>query len=383
MDLAYRAGAQAYQETGLAFGASRMELSWLGAISAFCYSGMCLLAGVISDRVGRKASTLLACVGLALGYVLAGVVSGIHLLMALTILSGSALAYFWPAVQAWIADLSGPGRQALARRLGLFNVSWAAGLAVGPTFTGLLWRHALRAGLSQLAVFWSVAGLVLLLGGLMLLIRSRALHPEADPNGEEEERAHPHAASLLFGARAGTFASWFAVGAIGSLFPKLADTLDFGPATRGMLASCYHVGQVALFVVALYGTRWLFRRWSLALAETLALIGMVSVVWAHRPAHFAVAFLLAGMCSGVAYTGSLFYSLHGRVEDRGRLAGIHEAVLACGVFLSPLVGGFLAQYVSLRAPFVMVGVVFAAAIGAQTYVWTASKRAYRLASPSA
>jgi MFS family permease len=377
MDLAYRAGNQAYQEAGLSLHASAVQLSWLGAIAAFCYSTMCLVAGSVSDRIGRKASTLLACLGLALAYVVAGLVRSVHHLLALTVLSGSSLAYFWPAVQAWIADLSGRGRRRLARRLAIFNVSWSAGLAVGPTFTGFVWAFGAGLGLSQRMVFWSIVGAITLLAVIVVVVRARPRDPDpyADAEGKEVE-VHPHSASLLFGARAGTFASWFAVGVIVSLFPKLASEVGFDARMRGLLASCYHVGQLGLFFLALYDVHWrLLRRWPLFVAEGLALVGMLSVVWAKLPIHFAAAFLLAGVCSGVAYTASLFHSLHGRVADRGKLAGVHEAVLASGVFLSPLIGGFLAQYISLRAPFVMVAAVFAGAIIAQVLAWNASQRA--------
>jgi MFS family permease len=379
MDLVFRAGAQAYQEAGLSLRARAIELSALGAVSAFCYSGVCLLAGTVSDRVGRKASALLACVGLALAYGAAGLVRDIHPLMSLTVLSGSALAFFWPAVQAWIADLCGRGREALARSLGVFNVCWSAGLAIGPTLTGLLWAAGSRGGSSQPLAFWSVVALVGLVAVVLAVTRTRPTDGGAgEAVAEDAERPHPYAGSLLFGARAGTFASWFAVGVVGSLFPKLGQELGFDERLRGMLASCYHVGQFALFVAALFATRWHFRRWPIVAAEVLALLGMVSILWAHHPAHFAVAFLLGGMCSSVAYTASLFHSLHGRSEDRGKLAGIHEAVLASGVFLSPLIGGVLAEYVSLRAPFPMVAAALAGAIVLQMLVWRSDRRQRRV-----
>jgi len=373
MDVAFRAGAQSYQETGLFLKASALNLSRLGAISAFCYSVLCLVAGSVSDRIGRKATAALACAGLATAYVLAGLAGDIGRLLVLSILSGASGAFFWPAIQAWIADLSGRGRQRLARRLGLFNVAWSAGLAVGPTYIGFVWASGAALGLSQRIAFWSTAGLVLLIAAIVLVTRTRPLDPDpiADEN-HDEARVHPHQASLLFGARVGTFASWFAVGVIISLFPKLAEVLGYDERVRGLLASCYHVGQLGLFVLALRPGTWQFRRWPLVVALWLSLVGMLSLVWARSPLHFGLVFAAAGACASVAYTASLFHSLHGRVEDRGKLAGIHEAVLASGSFLSPLIAGFLAEYISLRAPFVLVAVILAGAIVAQIVAWRSS-----------
>jgi MFS family permease len=370
MDVAFRAGAQGYQESGLALKASALNLSRLGALSAFCYTVMCLVAGSVSDRIGRKATAVLACVGLATAYALAGLAGSIGRLLLLSILSGSSGAFFWPAIQAWIADLSGRGRQRLARRLGLFNVAWAAGLTVGPTYIGFVWAFGAALGLSQRIAFWSTAGVVLLIAAIVLITRARPADPDpvADEN-HDEARVHPHQASLLFGARVGTFASWFAVGVIIALFPKLAEELGYDERVRGVLASCYHVGQLGLFVLALKPGQWQLRRWPLVLALGLSLAGMLSLVWARSPTHFGLVFAVAGACASVAYTASLFHSLHGRVGDRGKLAGIHEAILASGSFLSPLIAGFLAEYISLRAPFVLVTVILAGAIVAQVVAW--------------
>ncbi len=376
MDLTFRAGAQAYQESGLAFQATALQLGLLGTVSAVCYSSMCVLAGSVSDRIGRRAAAVAATVGLAIAYFLAGRATSIHQLLGLTVLSGSSLAFFWPATQAWIADLGGRGRRALTRNLGLFNIFWSAGLALGPSFTGYLWAYGLADGSSQHLVFSTVAGFSLLLGGLVLVIRTRGSATiKRMTNANSDETPHPHASSFLRAAWVGTFASWFAVGVIGSLFPKLGAELGYNERMRGLLASSYHLGQVVMFVAAFLTARWQFRRWPLGVAEGCALLALISVIWANTPLHFALSFCVAGLCSGIAYVGSLFYSLHGRTERQGRTTGLHEAILGSGVFLGPLTGGLVAQHISLRGPFVLAGIVFGLAILLQLRIWSAIRRA--------
>lgn len=378
MDLTFRAGAQAYQESGLAFHGSALQLGLLGTISAVCYSSVCVLAGSASDRAGRRASAIAATLGLAAAYFLAARAASIHHLMGLTVLSGSSLAFFWPATQAWVADLGGRGRKALTRNLGLFNILWSAGLALGPSFTGYLWAYGLPDGSSQRLVFSTVAGFSLVLGALMLVVRT---HSAAAPNratkASPDETPHPHAAGFLRASWVGTFASWFAAGVIGSLFPKLGAEIGYDERMRGLLASSYHVGQMGMFIAAFLTPRWQFRRWPLGVAEGCALLALISVIWASTPLHFAVAFCVAGSCSGVAYVGSLFYSLHGRTERQGRLTGLHEAILGSGVFLGPLAGGLVAEHVSLRGPFVLSGIVFGLAILVQLRIWSAIRQARR------
>jgi len=111
------------------------------------------------------------------------------------------------------------------------------------------------------------------------------------------------------------------------------------------------------------------RRWPLLALGVGALVAMAAVCRVGLPWHFAVAFAVTGAASAMAYSMSLFHSLQGRTHGGGRLAGIHEAVLATGVFMSPLFGGLLAENVSLRAPFALCSLVFALALGLQALLW--------------
>lgn len=376
MDLVIRAASQAYQETGLSFSAEPFQLGLLGTIGAFCYSVCCLFSGTISDRIGRRTSTYAALAGICITYYAAGRVTRIEPLLLLPIIGGSSLAFFWPAAQAWLADLSGVSPRRLARRMSIFNCFWSAGLMVGPVYTGFLWAYGLERGRSsQNLVFTSLIGLALIIVALLTFLRKRATDaPDDTPPTKPEPSPSPHAKSLLFGGRAGTFAAWFAVGVVGSLFPKLGADLGYDERMRGLVVAAYHAGQSGMFFLAFFTIRWAYRRWPLALAEGLAVVGMVSVVWASSPWHFALAFWLAGLTSGLAYSVSLFHSLHGRTGDRGKLAGTHEAILACGVFLGPLTGGLLAQHISLRAPYVMVAGVLLVTLAVQFVVWRRSRR---------
>jgi MFS family permease len=367
MDLVMRAGAQAYQEGGIAFRATPLELGLLGTFSAFCYSLTCPFAGAASDRFGRRRSTCIAGLGLAAAFLLASQAGSIHQLMALTVLSGTSAAFFWPAAQAWIADLGGRGRRALGRNLGLFNVIWSTGLMVGPVVTGYLWASGRGSGRSQAIAFSTVAGLAVALTGLMFAIRrTGTAQPEAT---EDDETPHPHNRIHLRAAWVGVFAGWFAGGVITSLFPKLGEHLGYDERMRGLLCSAYHLGQLAMFAATRASLRWHYRRWPMAMAELLGGAALASVLLARGPAFFAVAFFLTGLAASVPYSASLFYSLHGRTENQGLRTGLHEAILASGVVLGPLLGGFLAQTVSLRAPFAMAGVVYAGAVGVQWWIW--------------
>jgi MFS family permease len=368
MDLLMRAGSQAYQEGGIAFHGTAWQLGLLGAISAFFYSVMCPIAGAASDRFGRRLSTCVACLCLTTAFFFASRARSWHALMVLTVLSGAGAAFFWPATQAWIADLGGRGRRALGRNLGLFNIVWSSGLMIGPALTGYLWAYGHATHQSQKLAFTTVSALALALFVLMLVIRRQGT--QVEDNGDEQDAVPPANTPIyLRAAWVGVFAGWFAGGTVASLFPKLGEHLGYDERMRGLLCAAYHLGQLVMFTATRVHLGWQYRRWPIVVAELLGGAALLSIVWADRPLLFAVAFFFAGLAGGAPYVASLFYSLHGRTENQGLRTGLHECILASGVFLGPLTGGFLAQHVSLRAPFVLAGAVFLVAIVVQWRIW--------------
>ena len=106
----------------------------------------------------------------------------------------------------------------------------------------------------------------------------------------------------------------------------------------------------------------------------VAAVGMVVAVFAVAKSLFALGFAMAGICAGMTYVCSLFYSLHGRDRDRGKTTGLHEAVLGSGAFMGPLLGGLSAQFINLRAPFAVAACVFAVACVLQLWVWSRAQK---------
>lgn len=104
--------------------------------------------GALADRLGRRRlmvlGTLLSvatCIGTAFVRLpsgdngSAGVAVLVALLLAMRALDGLGAAMLWPSVFASVADRCAPGRQ--ARAMTVLNVTYLAGIAVGPLAAGL------------------------------------------------------------------------------------------------------------------------------------------------------------------------------------------------------------------------------------------------------
>ncbi len=352
-------------------GASPLELGLIGTVGAFSYTVGCLVSGRLSDRYGRRRSVILAC--LATGCAWCGFLLVRRPLDILCILpfSGGGMSFFWPPLQAWLAELSAAGgKRELNRNIGRFNTFWCAGLMLGPVVAGSLWAygHALPFVIAILTVLSIVAIAVVTPPGVMGVVA-------ADAPEEPSQPVHPHAGLFLRLAWLGNFASSVAMGAVKSLFPKLGNVLGYSEELIGCLVASIHLGQLALFFVGGRTTRWHYRVAPLVAAQVLAATGMVVAALTSSPVGFAVGFAAAGVCAGVTYVGSLFYSLHGNTDDRGGKAGLHEAVLGAGVLLGPLLGGSLANATTLRAPYLLaIGTCVAAAL-LQCWMWVRRPRA--------
>jgi MFS family permease len=290
-------------------------------------------------------------------------------IIAVLPLSGIGMSLFWPSLQAWIAEHS-TGAEGLNRNLGRFNILWSIGLMLGPLATSYLWV------VSHDLTFVLPSALLLLLIPVALLTPRGARPTEmADGAPSEEDGPHPEADLFLRLAWIGNFAAFFIGGIILAMFPKLGWELKYSEPSVGWLLFGYRLAQVLMFIYTSREARWQYRLWPLLAAEGVAAAGMVVAAFARTPALFAIGFATAGACAGVTYVASLFYSLHGREDGRGRNSGFHEAVLGSGGFLGPLLAGIAAQFIDIQYTFLMAAGMMVVGVGLQATLYRSCRRA--------
>jgi MFS family permease len=365
-DFAIGMVALAVQNLGIyVLDAPNAVLGLFATLGAGAYSLGCVFAGTLSDRFGRRRCVVAGCLGAAAVWLLIPHMHSWASLLIILPLPGAFLSLFWPSVQAWIAELSTSPRL-LSRNLSLFNIVWSIGLMLGPVVTGYMWLA------SPTWTFLMPALMVLGLVPLALTTPRGQSQEEAGPAPAENGRADGDRFLRL--AWIGNFAAWFAGGVIMAMFPKLGYTLHYSEPHTGWLLFSFRVGQVALFIATLYVHRWQYRLWPMLLGEVLAAAGLLAAAATDSSAVFAAGFAIAGLAAGMTYVSSLFYSLHGRTSGKGRTSGLHEAVLGGGGFLGPLLGGLCAQFIGLRAPFVLAAAVLLLACIAQVQLAARARR---------
>lgn len=356
----------AVQFLGIKLDAPTVLLGLYGTVGAGVYALMCLPAGRASDRFSRRVAALFISVAAAV-WIAIGLQRSPYAILALVPLSSGSIAFFWPAVQAWLGDLV-RDRLQLNRVLGNFNVLWTAGLMVGPVICGYLWQaHHFAPFLAGAGVAWAVAILLL----AVPLTRTGAPARQAAEATEQGplDRYDPRAEAYLPLAWLANFASWYASGASRTLFPKLANELGFSEVTTGWVIFGMLAGQLVTFLWLRQATWWHFRRLPLMLGLLAGGAGMVGTALVKSPAGFALCLAAAGAAVGLTYVASLFYSLQAPQQQRGGRTGIHETIVGAGLASGPLIGGIAGSFWGLRAPFIAAAIVFGIVLVMQTLLW--------------
>ena len=181
-------------------------------------------------------------------------------------------------------------------------------------------------------LFWGGFLVVLLFAGLLVV---PILESESGAAGGGAKRSVTATAGhFLPLALLANFATFFAIGLVRALFPKLAIDLGFSPSLLGYLLALIAVTQLAVFYFMSRTDRWQFRMSPIIFAQLLAAFGLGLIGIGTQPIIFACGFLLLGGLIGVTFTASIFYSLYAEGPG-GRRTGIHEAIVGSGFLFGP------------------------------------------------
>lgn len=365
-------GALPFQAIRL--GAGPFELGLLPSLYAATYAAASMLAGRLSDGVGRHSLVRAGILVFALAAAALGFAKSLGMLLLLVPATGAALGFFWSPAQAALSDAVEPAR--LGRALARFNVAWSAGKCAGFFAAGAITASSRP----EFSVFAGIAPLVAALALLPRAVRvpreaRRAsaaarlpVAPLEDPSAPEHAPEPRFARSsrrfvlLAWGANAIAYgvSSTLNVHAPALLERRGGTALDFGVYLGLVFAS-----QTASFAFAGHRPP---SGGAIAASHALGFAALAIFLFAPGQLGLVISAALLGLALALAYEASLHASLH-RDAGRGFAAGIHEAVLAAGSSLVPLVGGAVAASGGgAAAPFhVCLALLFAAA------AWTGAR----------
>jgi DHA1 family tetracycline resistance protein-like MFS transporter len=354
------------------FGATPLQLGLLGSAGPFVYAVTCMFSGRLSDYSeggwwGRRQS-LIGCCTLAVAVnSFIFFVSGIGALCLISCAGFFCTAFFWPPLQAWLADVG--VREKLPESLGVFNLSWSIGMTMGLMMGGFLFAMDYR-----LPWCYVICANALL---LLLLLFGRTTSTSAPKNrtssAVEAACNGNNVGKFLSLALCANFVCWFCLANVQSLYPKLAVSRGFSPQLIGFLMFLIGLVQALFFVMLRATRRWHFRFGPLVAVHLTAAAGMTIVFAGRSVPLLVIAFAMIGGGLGISYYSSIYYSLCA-AGGTGKRTGIHEFMVGSAFFLGPLAGGVCAHYLGLRAPFLLCAALLGVMAAWEAVQWTLSLR---------
>ncbi len=343
--------------------------TFLGILTAISTGVFVLLAipfGRLSDRIGRPPVLAIACFSLAaVSVLLPFCTRKLHLMIAFPC-SGIGMALFWPTYEAWLAERE--GAEDLIGRITTFNLFWTVGITIGPMIASYLYQ-----GARPVLAFYLAGGFSLI---NWITLRSHIIVSRKDQHSRESSvliEAPPHAAHhiYLIIARIANFASWFSLGILRHIAPKLTVEAGIPAIAYGNLILVLGATQLIgfLWLGTNQAARWHYRFSPLIGAQLLAIISFMAIGLMPYGFYWTCAFALIGLCGAVTYFSSMYYSLHAQ-QDKGNKSGVHEAVLGSGLLLGPFLGGVLADSgLGVNSPYILCAMVIGVCSVVETGIW--------------
>ncbi len=353
-------------------GLSTTFLGALMAVSTGCFAVLAIPLGRLSDRIERRYILYTAC--LILGAVSIGLVfcrnSG-HLMRIFPGI-GVSMALFFPAYEAWLAEQEGEGE--LIHRIMLFNLFWSIGMTLGPGLSSYLYSDTNPFRPFYLAGIFALLTLVTIWASRITKSDPSNLSAHTDESDSESPEILypllPVRMTYLHLARCANFVSWFSLGVLRQLAPKLTLEMGIRPAIYGNLMLTLGGVKTLAFVVlgTGYSTRWHYRFSPLLIVQLLTILSFLGIGLTQHIILWAFAFAVIGVSVAFTYFSSLYYGLD-RHADKGNKSGWHEAILGVGILLGPFLGGISADSaLGVQSPYLLCAVAIAITIFVEIFI---------------
>ena len=243
-----------------------------------------------------------------------------------------AICFIWPALETLISDQAGGS---LSKMVGIYNVTWAAGGAIGYFTAGILIEK-----LGMASLFWLPLGLKIV---ELVLLPCAARWLQKENNRQCHEKPLISAFCLadakrfLWMAWLANPCSYVAINTIIPLIPSIAEKLDLSTSMAGIVCSLWMFAKLAAFAAFWRWTGWHYRfRW-LAGSFLLMIACFFGFLITQSIGLLLVAQVGFGLSIGLIYYSSLYYSMN-VTKNQGSNAGLHEAMIGVGMFIGPAFG---------------------------------------------
>ena len=304
--------------------------------------------GRLSDRKGRKpliVPALLAYAVISSGFI---VFKDIHALIALRFLQGIASAMLMPIIQAYIGDITPPGKEGFT--MGLFNMSMFCGLSIGPFLGGVIHDRF------SLQTSFACMGLLALMGFFLSLF----LLPPTRSEKYLSSGKSPVQWKKLFSERdivsifLFRFSHILCIGIIWAFLPLYAKIkYNASSSAIGILIMLGVLVSGVLHVPMGYLADKINKRWMVASGGLIVAGSILAFEWAPDLTALIWACIFFGIGGGVAVPALMAIGVlkGSETDSMGSVMAILTLAHSLGMLCGSLIGGLMMDVFQLKAAF--------------------------------
>ncbi len=317
--------------------------------------------GRLSDRRGRKpliVPALLAYAAISLGFI---VFKDISALIFLRFLQGIASAMLMPIIQAYIGDITPPGKEGFT--MGLFNMSMFCGLSIGPFLGGVIHDRF------SLQTSFACMGLLALIGFFL----SHFLLPPARSEKYLSSGKSPVEWKHLFAERdiatifLFRFSHILCIGIIWTFLPLYAK-IKFSASSSaiGIIIMLGVLVSGILHVPMGYLADKINKRWLVASGGLIVAGAIYAFEWIPDFTGMIWASIFFGIGGGIAMPALMAIAVlkGSETDSMGSVMAILTLAHSLGMLCGSLIGGLMMDAFQLKAAFPLGAVVMLITVAA-------------------
>jgi len=341
-------------------GGTDKDLGLCASLGFVSYLIGCITTGPLLDRFNPRRLAQLGSLGVSVSVAALLVIVFLKLcsrnlpypvilVIITSVFAGLLTSLYWPPIMGWLS-IGYEGRD-LNRRLGVYNISWSAGLAVSPFLGGILIQSSLLASLFVAMIFAVLAFVAITLAHPPASTRRFPIYDCRLSIVREESKIENRESEISFRWMAGiALATVFTC--VGLMKTQLAllftMELGFSKSHFGAVTAVIWLVNCIVFFAASKTHLWHYKFLPLILAQLAVLGGMLIIIRSSLIISFLFVAVLMGFGQAFAYVSHQFYAASQSRNRSGSMA-LHEILLSAGQIMGFLAGGYLADSFGRRA----------------------------------
>jgi MFS family permease len=315
------------------FGASFLDLGFIGSASALTYTVGPIIVGHLADRVNRSRIYSVAVLINFIAMIMLAFSRSVTDIILIRSLGGLGSAFLWPTTEIMALDLA--PRQKRVKEMGLYSVSWGSAFLIGPLIGGIIIQNfgflilfAISSGLMILAFFQTV-GLVT---------------PDHWKTGGRKIRAseefHLMRQLLPWYVMITLYAIIF--GIVTTILPGYANSVGVTTVLVGVLFTAFGISRVVTYGTVEHYLHFGEKKALIAVSLGLS-AGCFAIPLFPEFGGFLLIMVLLGGCFAIFFPVTMgLISRHFPDESVGAAVGSYESIYGFGTAIGPILAGAVA-----------------------------------------